>query len=54
MPKSKFSKLGIVKLPPIVQYDYVRNPKFANYVLIYEIGDLGFCDCHCWQLPPIL
>ena len=45
---AKFSKLGIVKLPPIAQYDYVRNHEFADYVLLYETGDLGFCDHRCW------
>ena len=45
---AKFSKLGIVKLPPIVRYDYVRNPESADYVLPCEAGDLGFCDHRCW------
>ena len=40
--------LGIVKLPPIVQYDYVRNPEPAGYVLPYKAGDLGFCDRLYW------
>jgi len=45
---AKFSKLGIVKLPPIVRYDYVRNPESADYVLPYEAGDIGFYDRRCW------
>ena len=40
--------LGIVKLPPIVRYDYVRNPKLADYVLPYKTGDLGFYNHLCW------
>ena len=40
--------LGVVKLSSIVQYDYVRNPKSTDYVLLYEADDLGFCDRRCW------
>ena len=40
-------KLGIVKLSPIVQYDYIRNPEPADDVLPYKAGDLGFYDRRC-------
>ena len=40
--------LGIVKLPPIVRYDYVRNLEAADYVLPYKAGDLGFYDRLYW------
>ena len=45
---AKFSKNGIVKLPPIILYNYIRNPKSTNYALTHEIANLGFCDRRCW------